>query len=159
MENDLKKVEIYTDGACSGNPGIGGWAAILLYNSVKKEISGFDENTTNNRMELTAAIRSLELLKFPCYVNLYSDSNYLINAFNNGWLIKWQKNNWIKSDKTPVENKDLWLKLLNLASIHKINWIKVKGHADNIYNNRCDKLAREEINKNKEAIKNNIDKL
>ncbi|MDI6605146.1 MAG: ribonuclease HI [Thermoanaerobacteraceae bacterium] len=142
-------VEIYTDGACSGNPGPGGWGAILIYEGIKKEISGYEENTTNNRMELTAAIKALSMLKKPCNVNLYSDSSYLVNAFNQGWIIKWQKKNWVKSDKTPVENQDLWNKLLELTSIHNVNWIKVKGHADNEYNNKCDKLATEQIKKMK----------
>ncbi|QSZ26417.1 ribonuclease HI [Aceticella autotrophica] len=142
-------VEIYTDGACSGNPGPGGWGAILIYEGIKKEISGYEENTTNNRMELTAAIKALSMLKKPCNVNLYSDSSYLVNAFNQGWIAKWQKKNWVKSDKTPVENQDLWNKLLELTSIHNVNWIKVKGHADNEYNNKCDKLATEQIKKMK----------
>lgn len=140
-------VNIYTDGACSGNPGPGGWAAILLYKDVKKEISGYEENTTNNRMELTAAIQALKLLKRPCKVNLYSDSSYLINAFNQGWLDKWQSQNWMKSNKTSVENQDLWKELLKFASVHDICWIKVKGHSDNEYNNLCDKLATGEIKK------------
>lgn len=150
MKGDKKAlVEIYTDGACSGNPGPGGWGAILIYEGIKKEISGYEENTTNNRMELTAAIKALSMLKKPCNVNLYSDSSYLVNAFNQGWIIKWQKKNWVKSDKTPVENQDLWNKLLELTSIHNVNWIKVKGHADNEYNNKCDKLAAEQIKKMK----------
>lgn len=139
MEKPL--VEIYTDGACSGNPGNGGWAAVLLYKGKEKEIYGSEEHTTNNRMELTAAIEALKALKFPCRVRLYCDSAYLVNAFNNGWLTKWQMNGWINSRKEPVENRDLWEKLLELSSIHDIIWEKVKGHADNKYNNRCDELA------------------
>ncbi|MBP2071677.1 MAG: ribonuclease [Thermoanaerobacterium sp.] len=144
MDN-IPEIDIYTDGACSGNPGPGGWGAVLIYNGIKKEISGYEENTTNNRMELTAAIKALSLLKRSCKINLYSDSSYLINAFNQKWIENWQKRGWLKSDKTPVENKDLWLKLLDLSSCHDIKWIKVKGHSDNEYNNRCDKLATDEI--------------
>lgn len=143
----VTEVDIYTDGACSGNPGPGGWGAILIYKDIQKEISGYEENTTNNRMELTAAIKALSQLKKPCKVNLHSDSSYLVNAFNQKWIDKWQKRNWIKSDKTLVENKDLWMKLLELTSLHDVKWIKVKGHADNEYNNRCDKLATDEIKK------------
>ncbi|AGB18980.1 ribonuclease HI [Thermoanaerobacterium thermosaccharolyticum] len=144
---NIPEIDIYTDGACSGNPGPGGWGAVLIYNGVKKEISGYEENTTNNRMELTAVIKALSLLKRSCKINLYSDSSYLINAFNQKWIENWQKRGWLKSDKTPVENKDLWLKLLDLSSCHDIKWIKVKGHSDNEYNNRCDKLATDEIRK------------
>ncbi|AST59071.1 ribonuclease HI [Thermoanaerobacterium thermosaccharolyticum] len=144
---NIPEIDIYTDGACSGNPGPGGWGAVLIYNGVKKEISGYEENTTNNRMELTAVIKALSLLKRSCKINLYSDSSYLINAFNQKWIENWQKRGWLKSDKTPVENKDLWLKLLDLSSYHDIKWIKVKGHSDNEYNNRCDKLATDEIRK------------
>ncbi|MGF7431645.1 ribonuclease HI [Thermoanaerobacterium thermosaccharolyticum] len=144
---NIPEIDIYTDGACSGNPGPGGWGAVLIYNGIKKEISGYEENTTNNRMELTAVIKALSLLKRSCKINLYSDSSYLINAFNQKWIENWQKRGWLKSDKTPVENKDLWLKLLDLSSCHDIKWIKVKGHSDNEYNNRCDKLATDEIRK------------
>lgn len=138
---DKSLVEIYTDGACSGNPGNGGWAAVLLFKGKEKEIYGFEQLTTNNRMELMAAIEALKVLKYPCQVRLYSDSAYLVNAFNNGWLTKWQRNGWLNSRKDSVENRDLWEKLLELSSIHDIIWIKVKGHADNKYNNRCDELA------------------
>lgn len=144
---NIPEIDIYTDGACSGNPGPGGWGAVLIYNGIKKEISGYEENTTNNRMELTAVIEALSLLKRSCKINIYSDSSYLINAFNQKWIENWQKRGWLKSDKTPVENKDLWLKLLDLSSCHDIKWIKVKGHSDNEYNNRCDKLATDEIRK------------
>ncbi|ADL68887.1 ribonuclease HI [Thermoanaerobacterium thermosaccharolyticum] len=144
---NIPEIDIYTDGACSGNPGPGGWGAVLIYNGIKKEISGYEENTTNNRMELTAVIKALSLLKRSCKINIYSDSSYLINAFNQKWIENWQKRGWLKSDKTPVENKDLWLKLLDLSSCHDIKWIKVKGHSDNEYNNRCDKLATDEIRK------------
>ena len=145
----MKKVTIYTDGACSGNPGVGGWGAILFYKDEKREISGYEENTTNNKMELTAAIKALERLKEPCEVELYSDSAYLVNAFLEGWLTKWQMNGFKSSNKKPVQNVDLWQKLIELNNIHKITWIKVKGHADNVYNNRCDALATGEIAKHK----------
>lgn len=134
-------VEIYTDGACSGNPGPGGWAAVLLFNGKEKEIYGSEFQTTNNRMEMTAAIGGLKALKFPCRVRLSSDSAYLVNGFNSGWLLNWQRNGWKNSKKEPVENRDLWEELLELGKIHDIQWLKVKGHADNKYNNRCDELA------------------
>ena len=145
----MKKVKIYTDGACSDNPGKGGWGAVLFYRDEKREISGYEENTTNNKMELTAAIKALERLKEPCEVELYSDSAYLVNAFLEGWLTKWQMNGFKSSNKKPVQNVDLWQKLIELNNIHKITWIKVKGHADNVYNNRCDALATGEIAKHK----------
>lgn len=141
----MKQVVIYTDGACSGNPGPGGWGAILMYGEKKLEISGYEAHTTNNRMELMAPIQALSRLKEPCIVRLYSDSAYLVNAFEKRWLDSWQRHNWLKSDKKPVENQDLWQELLKLAGIHRISWIKVKGHADNPYNNRCDELATGEI--------------
>ena len=142
------KVIIYTDGACSGNPGPGGYGAILMYNDIKKEISGGEKNTTNNRMELMAAIEALKLLKMPCEVELYSDSAYLINCFNNNWLEGWKKKGWVNSKKEKVKNIELWEELDRLNKIHKITWIKVKGHADNQYNNRCDEMARSEVEKN-----------
>ncbi len=138
-------MEIYTDGACSGNPGPGGWGAILLYGPHEKEISGFEAMTTNQRMELTAAIKALESLKRPCRVKLYSDSAYLINAFTQGWIENWRRNGWLNAQKKPVSNADLWRRLEDLAEIHEIQWIKVKGHSDNKYNNRCDALARAAI--------------
>ena len=141
----MKHVIIYTDGACSGNPGPGGWGAILLYKDKKLEISGYEAHTTNNRMELMAPIQALSRLKEPCAVSVYSDSAYLVNAFQKGWLESWQRRNWIKSDKKPVENQDLWEEILEFTGIHTIQWIKVKGHADNPYNNRCDELATGEI--------------
>lgn len=141
----MKRVVIYTDGACSGNPGPGGWAAILKYGPHTREISGFEPDTTNNRMELTAAVKALEILKEPCIVTLYSDSAYLINSFRQGWLDRWQLNGWKTSNKGPVENQDLWQELLHLTGKHRVKWVKVKGHADNEYNNRCDQLARAEI--------------
>ncbi len=136
-----KEVILYTDGACSGNPGVGGWAAILMYKEHKKEVSGAEEETTNNRMELTAIIEGLHLLKEPCIVNVYSDSAYAINAINEGWLFGWQNNGWRTSGKDDVKNVDLWQELLNLMKTHEIKFNKVKGHADNEFNNRCDKLA------------------
>ena len=146
-----KQVTIYTDGACSGNPGPGGWGAILMYRDKKLEISGYDAHTTNNRMELLAPIQALSRLKEPCQVRVYSDSAYLVNAFRKNWLDSWQARNWLKSDKKPVENQDLWKALLEFTGIHEIEWIKVKGHADNPYNNRCDELATGEIKRHRGA--------
>lgn len=137
----MKKVEIYTDGACSGNPGKGGWGAILKYGSVEKELCGGETETTNNRMELTAAIRALEALKEPCEVTLTSDSKYLIDGINLGWAQSWKQNGWRKADKKPALNVDLWDKLLELFEKHKVNLVWVKGHAGNPYNERCDALA------------------
>lgn len=139
----LEDVTIYTDGACSGNPGKGGWGAILMCKGKMKEISGGEKETTNNRMELTAPIEALKLLKKPCNVKIYSDSAYLINAFTNGWIYNWFKNGWKTADKKDVKNKELWIEIYNYTKIHKIEWIKVKGHSDNEYNNRCDKMAVE----------------
>ena len=141
----MKQVTIYTDGACSGNPGPGGWGAILMFKDKKLEISGYEAHTTNNRMELMAPIQALPRLKEPCEVSVYSDSAYLVNAFQKHWLDSWQRRNWIKSDKKPVENQDLWQELLKFTAVHSIHWIKVKGHADNPCNNRCDELATGEI--------------
>lgn len=145
----MKKVIIYTDGACSGNPGLGGWGAILSYGDNEIELSGFDKDTTNNKMELTAAIEALNKLKFPCEVELYSDSAYLINGFNQYWLKNWKAKGWKTASGDNVKNEELWRELDRLSGIHKITWIKVKGHADNEYNNRCDKLATDEIKKNR----------
>lgn len=142
-----KKITIYTDGACSGNPGPGGWGALLMYGSTIREIAGYSPATTNNRMELSAAIEALEALKEPCCVDLYSDSSYLVNAINEGWLKRWTVNNWKTSTKKNVENIDLWKKILKLLTLHTITFHKVKGHSDNPYNNRCDTLAREAIKK------------
>ena len=133
---------IYTDGACSGNPGPGGWGTILLYKDIKKELSGKSDNTTNNIMEITAVIEGLKQLKFECEVEVYSDSAYVVNAFNNGWLYNWIKNNWKTSGKETVKNKELWQELYQLTKKHKVKFIKVKGHSDNELNNRCDELAR-----------------
>lgn len=144
----MKKVIIYTDGACSGNPGNGGWGAILKYGEKEMEISGYEVDTTNNKMELKAAIEALKKLKEPCEVELYSDSAYLINGFEKKWLIIWKKNGWVNSSKEQVKNIELWKELDRLNYTHKITWIKVKGHSDNVYNNRCDKLATDEIKKN-----------
>ena len=141
----MEKVIIYTDGACSENPGPGGWAAVLMYKENKKEISGAIKNTTNNIMELTAVVEALKTLKFPCKVDLYSDSSYVINAFEKKWIFGWMKNNWKTSSKEPVKNKEIWQELYDLTKVHKVNFIKVKGHSDNIWNNRCDELAREAI--------------
>lgn len=141
----MKKITIYTDGACSGNPGPGGWAAVLIYKEVSKEISGGENETTNNRMELLAAIKALEILKENCEISLYSDSAYLCNAFNEKWINNWVNNNWKTSSKKPVENQDLWQRLVRLTKIHNVTFIKVKGHSDNKLNNRCDQLAREAI--------------
>ncbi len=145
MPNPKKKVYIYTDGACSGNPGKGGWGAVLIYKNHRKEISGAEENTTNNKMELTAMIKALEMLKEPCEVEAYTDSKYICDSINNGWVESWKKNNWIKKDKKPALNADLWEKLLNLTEKHsvQINW--VKGHAGHPENERCDELATSEI--------------
>lgn len=143
----MEKVVIYTDGACSGNPGPGGWGTILMYKNVKKEISGYMENTTNNIMEITAVIEGLKLLKYECEVEIYSDSAYVVNAFNNHWIEGWRKKNWINSSKEPVKNKELWQELYNLTKQHNVKFIKVKGHSDNVYNNRCDEMARSEIKK------------
>ena len=140
-----KEVTIYTDGACSGNPGIGGWGAILMYQGRRKEFSGCEKQTTNNRMELTAVISALEALKEPCKVQLYSDSAYTVNAFLEGWITSWQLKNWKGSDNKEVKNRDLWEKLLLLTKKHEVTFFKVKGHSDNEFNNRCDELARTEI--------------
>ena len=144
----MEEVTIYTDGACSGNPGPGGWGALLMYKGTKKEISGGKENTTNNVMELTAVIEGLKLLKYPCKVKLYSDSAYVVNSFKQGWIYNWLKNDWKTAGNESVKNQELWKELYGLTQIHKVNFIKVKGHSDNEYNNRCDELARNAI-KNK----------
>ena len=137
----MKTVTLYTDGACSGNPGPGGWGAILEFNGHEKELSGGESSTTNNRMELTAVIEGLSALKEPCIVELYSDSKYVIDSLEKGWARSWQKRGWVKSDKTPALNPDLWEKLLSLADLPQIRCHWVKGHAENEKNNRCDQLA------------------
>jgi len=141
----MREVAIYTDGACSGNPGPGGWGAVLIYGDHRRELSGFDPQTTNNRMEIVAAIESLRALKSPCMVKLHSDSAYLVNAFNQKWLANWQRNGWVNSKRDPVENQDLWRNLLEAVRPHQVEWTKVKGHSDNVNNNRCDELARAAI--------------
>ncbi len=147
----MKTVTIYTDGACSGNPGPGGWGAILIYGRHKRELSGGEAQTTNNRMELTAVISALELLKEPCAVELYSDSKYVIDALEKGWAVSWQAHGWRKGDKKPALNPDLWERLLELCRTHKVNTHWVKGHAENEFNNRCDQLAVMESLKFKEG--------
>ena len=137
----MKEVTIYTDGACSGNPGPGGWGAVLIYKGNEKEISGGERQTTKNRMELTAVISALEALKEPCEVELYSDSKYVIDALQKGWAQSWRKKGWIKSDKKPALNPDLWKTLLELTEKNAMHYHWVKGHADNRYNERCDALA------------------
>lgn len=143
----MEKITIYTDGACSGNPGPGGWGAILMFGDTKKEISGGLDNTTNNVMELTAVIESLKILKRPCKVDLYSDSAYVVNAFLQKWIYGWIKKNWKTAGNDPVKNKELWQELYGLTKIHDVTFHKVKGHADNEFNNRCDELARMERDK------------
>ena len=137
----MKTVTLYTDGACSGNPGPGGWGAILLYGAHRRELSGGERSTTNNRMELTAVIEGLRLLKEPCTVELWSDSRYVIDALDNGWARSWQKRGWVKSDKKPALNVDLWEQLLPLIQTHQVHYHWVKGHASNEKNNRCDQMA------------------
>ena len=143
----MKKVTIYTAGACSGNPGPGGWGAILEWQGHEKELSGGEAQTTNNRMELTAVLTALRLLKEPCTVELYSDSKYVVDAIDKGWLYGWQKKGWIKADKKPVLNVDLWQQLLPLLTRHDVHLHWVKGHAENEKNNRCDRLAVAESKK------------
>ena len=137
----MKTVTLYTDGACSGNPGPGGWGAILEFNGHEKELSGGENNTTNNRMELTAVIQGLKALKEPCIVELYSDSKYVIDALEKGWAKSWKSRGWVKSDKKPALNPDLWEQLLSLTEVHTLHYHWVKGHADNPKNNRCDEMA------------------
>lgn len=148
----MKKVILYTDGACSGNPGIGGWGAVLMFKGVEKRISGAESSTTNNRMEMTAVIEGLKSLKEPCEVEVYSDSAYTVNAFENGWIYSWEKNGFKKADNKPVLNTDLWQILLQLTRVHKVRFIKVKGHADNKYNNICDKLATDAVKNFKNGL-------
>ena len=141
----MDHVTIYTDGACSCNPGPGGWGCVLIYGKHRKEASGSADQTTNNRMELTAAIEALKLLKRSCVVDLYTDSAYLCNAFHLGWLRNWRTNGWKTANRHEVENRDLWEQLDALCAVHNVTFYKVKGHADNTENNRCDKLARDAI--------------
>ena len=144
----MKKVQIYTDGACSGNPGPGGWGAILMYGETRKELSGGEADTTNNRMELTAAIVALETLTQPCEVTLYSDSQYLTNAINLGWLESWKRRSWRRAGG-PIKNPDLWQRLSPQLERHDVRFVWVKGHAENEFNNRCDELAVAESQKRK----------
>ena len=137
-----KQVTIYTDGACSGNPGPGGWGAILMYQDQKKELSGFEPVTTNNRMELRAVIEAVRALKVSCVIKIHTDSAYVCNAFQQNWLNNWKANGWKTSSKRDVENQDLWRELLDALNTHTYEFIKVKGHSDNPFNNRCDELAR-----------------
>lgn len=146
----MKEVLLYTDGACSGNPGPGGWGAILIYKGIEKLVSGGEYETTNNRMEITAVIEGLNSLKIvPCLVTVYSDSAYVVNAFEQKWIYGWIKNGWKKSvnSSEDIKNRDLWEKLYALTKKHSVSFIKVKGHSDNEYNNRCDEMARNEIKK------------
>ena len=143
----MQKVTIYTDGACSGNPGPGGWAAVLIYGEHKKEISGGCRETTNNIMELTAILEALKALKTECEVELYSDSAYSVNAFNQGWIYNWIKKGWKTADKKEVKNKEIWQEIYDLTKRHKVTFNKVKGHSNVELNNRCDELARAEIDK------------
>ncbi len=141
----MKEVTLYTDGACSGNPGVGGWGAVLIFKNREKRISGAEPSTTNNRMEMTAVIEGLKCLKEPCAVTVYSDSAYTVNAFVQGWVESWQQSGFKKADNKPVLNADLWAELLSLTKTHKVSFKKVKGHADNKYNNICDKLATDAV--------------
>jgi len=136
---------IYTDGACSGNPGPGGYGAILFFGQHRKEISGGERDSTNNRMEILAVIKALEILKEKCEVKVYSDSAYVVNCFQKGWIFGWMRNGWMNSKKLPVENQDLWKQLWGLMQQHNVEYVKVKGHSDNEFNNRCDELARAAI--------------
>lgn len=141
MSDSLPEVILYTDGACSGNPGPGGWGALLLWKGKEREMKGGAPDTTNNRMEMMAVIEGLKALKKPCYVKIHSDSALIVNTFKKGWIKSWQQRSWKKSNKKPVENRDLWEKMLKAMKPHTIEWIKVKGHADNQLNNRVDRLA------------------
>lgn len=147
----MKQVTLYTDGACSGNPGVGGWGCVLMFKGHEKRLSGAEGETTNNRMELFAVISGLECLKEPCEVTVYSDSAYTVNGFENGWVYAWERSGWKKADKKAVLNDDLWKRLLALTRIHKVTFVKVKGHADNEYNNICDKLATDAVKNYKKA--------
>ena len=143
----MKEVTIYTDGACSGNPGAGGYGVVLMYGAAKKELAEGYEKTTNNRMELLAVIKGLEALKEPCRVNLYSDSKYVVDAIEKGWVVKWKQNGWMRNKKERASNVDLWEQLLMMLAKHQVKFIWVKGHADNPWNERCDELARMAIQK------------
>lgn len=148
----MKKVLIYTDGACSGNPGAGGWGAVLKYGAHEKELSGYDPETTNNRMELTAVIEALSALKEPCEVDLTTDSKYVCDAVLNGWAESWKRHGWVKSDKKTALNSDLWDRLLDLLKIHRVNFIWVRGHNGHPENERCDRLAVQEYSRRKNSV-------
>jgi len=143
MSSPKPEIILYTDGACSGNPGPGGWAALLKYNGKEKELMGGEPHTTNNRMEMRAIIEGLKALKRPCVVRIHSDSALIINSFTKSWITGWQKRGWKKADKKPVENRDLWEEMLKVMKPHEVKWIKVKGHANDALNNRVDELAVE----------------
>lgn len=148
-----KQVTLYTDGACSGNPGIGGYAGILIYGDIQREYNGAEASTTNNRMEVLAVIVGLKRLKYPCKVEVYSDSAYTVNAFSEKWIYGWKKSGWKKADGKPVLNEDLWRELYDLTVVHEVTFHKVAGHADNVLNNRCDELARAAISEfRKESV-------
>ncbi|MBO5411982.1 MAG: ribonuclease HI [Clostridia bacterium] len=151
-----KSVSLYTDGACSGNPGLGGYGGILIYGNVRREYSGSETETTNNRMELLAVIVGLKRLKYPCKVDVYSDSAYTVNAFINGWIYAWEKSGWKKADNKSVLNVDLWEELLALTRTHDVTFHKVAGHADNELNNRCDELARGAITELRKTLPKEI---
>jgi ribonuclease HI len=141
----MKHIDLYTDGACSGNPGPGGWGCVLIFNEHIKELSGYQKEATNNQMELLAVIKGLNALNESCEVTVYTDSAYVSNAFKKGWIIAWQRNGWKTKNKTDVKNQNLWKELLNQMKTHEVKWVKVKGHSDNKYNNRCDELATDEV--------------
>lgn len=147
MSDNLPEVVLYTDGACSGNPGPGGWGALLIWNGKEKELSGGEAHSTNNRMEMRAVIEGLKSLKKPCHVKVHSDSALIINAFTKGWVQNWKRKGWKKADKKPVENKDLWEEIIKEMGRHRVDWIKVKGHSNNQLNNRVDELAVRESKK------------
>jgi ribonuclease HI len=149
----LKDVKLYTDGACSGNPGPGGWGSILEYGGREKTLSGYMRETTNNRMEIFAVVQGLRALREPCRVTVYSDSAYLVDAFTKGWVRNWQSNGWKTAGGDPVENQDLWRQLLMVMKPHDVSWIRVRGHSDHEYNNRCDKLATDQIKKHRKTEK------
>ena len=157
----MKNIKIYTDGACSGNPGPGGWAAILIYNQYRKEMKGFNPDTTNNQMELLAVLKGLEALSEPCAVDIYSDSRYVVDAIERGWITTWRKNGWVTSSGAPVKNREMWETLIKLAEYHTLKFIKVLGHSDDVDNNRCDELAKlailEFVNKPKKGAKKKTD--
>lgn len=152
MKKKLKEVKLYTDGACSFNPGPGGFGFVLIYKNVVKQFSGFKESTTNNQMELTAVVEGLKKLKEKCRVTIHTDSAYVLNGFVQGWVENWQNNNWKNANKKEVLNKELWQQLLAQVKMHEVEWVKVKGHSNDHYNNLCDELARKEIEK---FMKNN----